>query len=214
MIYLLIVLALIILVILSLLFIKAKVILEYNKGYFRVIFRSGLIRFSIDSDKIDKLTSKRKDSKKEEKPEEEKKPDGEEKSKDEIAPHEKFFDKVNALKEKYLSLKTVANIFLRCVRYKINFSEIYIRVHYGTGDAPSTGMLYGAVWALIGNVYAFICRYFYMSFPEVDLDADYNKKVFEAELKGIITVRPVHIIIAVLRSLKAYRNHKKSKKEK
>lgn len=202
MIYLWIVLGLLLVLIVSLLFLKARVVLEYNNGYFRVIFRSGLIRISIDSKTIERLTSK---NKKKEKPER-KKAETQEKE-----PHEKFFDKVKKIKQKYLSIKTVANIFLRCVRYKVSFSKIYIRVHYGTGDAASTGMLYGAIWALIGNVYGFICRYFNISFPEVDLDADYNKKVFETEVKGIITVRPVHIIIAVLRSLRAYKKEKRAK---
>lgn len=202
MIYLWIVLALLLAALAALLFMKAKVVLEYNNGYFRIIFRSGLIRVSVDSKTVERLSAKRKAAGTKKKTE-----------KEEKDPHEKFFDKVDRIKEKYLALRTVADIFLRCVRYKISFSGIYIRVKYGTGEAASTGMLYGAVWALIGSVYSFICRYFYISFPEVDMEPDFNRKIFEPELKGIITARPVHIIIAVIRSLRAYRNHKNSKNE-
>ena len=199
MIYLWIALVLLLGLIVSLLFLKAKVIIEYKYSDFRITFRSGLIKISLNTEAIKKISGKKK---KQETPEE--------KSEE---PHEKFFDKIRAIKEKYLEIKTVADMFLRCMRYKISFSEFYIHVRYGTGDAASTGALYGAVWALIGNVYSFICRYFYISFPEVNLEPDFNKKMFEPMLRGIITVRPVHIIIAVLRSLRAYRQHKEQKNE-
>lgn len=199
MIYLWIALVLLLGLIVSLLFLKAKVIIEYKYSDFRITFRSGLIKISLNTEAIKKISGKKK---KQETPEE--------KSEE---PHEKFFDKTRTIKEKYLEIKTVADMFLRCMRYKISFSEFYIHVRYGTGDAASTGALYGAVWALIGNVYSFICRYFYISFPEVNLEPDFNKKMFEPMLRGIITVRPVHIIIAVLRSLRAYRQHKEQKNE-
>ena len=199
MIYLWIALVLLLGLIVSLLFLKAKVIIEYKYSDFRITFRSGLIKISLNTEAIKKISGKKK---KQETPEE--------KSEE---PHEKFFDKIRAIKEKYLEIKTVADMFLRCMRYKISFSEFYIHVRYGTGDAASTGALYGAVWALIGNVYSFICRYFYISFPEVNLEPDFNKKMFEPMLRGIITVRHVHIIIAVLRSLRAYRQHKEQKNE-
>ena len=200
MIYLWIALALLLGLIASLLFLKAKVIIEYKDSDFRITFRSGLIKLSLNTEAIKKISGRKKGK-------------NEEPGKKTEEPHEKFFDKVRALKEKYLEIKTVADMFLRCMRYKISFSEFYIHVRYGTGDAASTGTLYGAVWALIGNVYSFICRYFYISFPEVNLEPDFNKKMFEPMLRGIITVRPVHIIIAVLRSLRAYRQHREQKNE-
>lgn len=206
MIYLWLVLALIFGLAASLLFLKARVTIEYSDNKLRIKFRSGLIRISFDSDDIDRLSKRKEGRKKKTESDETTGEAGEE-------PHQKFFDKVDALREKYLELRTIVDIFLRCVRYKVNFSEIYVRVRYGTGDAASTGTLYGAVWALIGNVYAFLCRYFSIAFPEVDMEPDFNRVVFETEVRGIITVRPVHIIIAVLRSLRAYRNHKKSKNE-
>ena len=163
MIYLLIVLALILGTLLSVLFLKAKVIIEYDGVKLRIKFRSGLIRISIDSDSIEKLSQKF--GKKE-------KTDGADPNTTkaaecgEVEPHRRFFDKVEKIKLKYLEIRTVVDIFLRCIRYRVDFSEIYVKVRYGTGDAPSTGVLYGAVWALIGNLYSFLCRYFTIAFPQ------------------------------------------------
>ena len=97
------------------------------------------------------------------------------------------------------------------MRYRITFSKFFVSVVYGTGDAADTGMLYGAIWALIGNLYSFMCRYFYIDFPDLELRPEFEKKVFEIEAEGIIAVRLVHIIIAVLRSLMVYRKHNKQK---
>ena len=208
MIYLLIVLALILGTLLSVLFLKAKVIIEYDGVKLRIKFRSGLIRISIDSDSIEKLSQKF--GKKE-------KTDGADPNTTkaaecgEVEPHRRFFDKVEKIKLKYLEIRTVVDIFLRCIRYRVDFSEIYVKVRYGTGDAPSTGVLYGAVWALIGNLYSFLCRYFTIAFPQVDMEADFNKIMFDISLRGIISVRPVHIIIAIIRSIRAYKNHKDGK---
>ncbi len=201
MIYLLIALLLIFGLIVSLLFLKARVIIEYRDEKFRITFRSGFIKVSIDPEGIKKLSGKKN-----------KKPPKEKLEKKSEEPHERFFDKIRALKEKYLEIKTIADMFLRCMRYKVSFSEFYINVRFGTGDAASTGTVYGGVWALIGSLYSFMCRYFNMSFPEVKLEPDFNKKLFEPTLRGIITVQPVHIIIAVIKSLGAYKKHKKDKK--
>ena len=88
MIYLWIVLALLLAALAALLFMKAKVVLEYNNGYFRIIFRSGLIRVSVDSKTVERLSAKRKAAGTKKKTE-----------KEEKDPHKKFFDKEDRIKE-------------------------------------------------------------------------------------------------------------------
>ncbi len=120
-------------------------------------------------------------------------------------------EKIKNLKNGYDNMKGVLDEVLGLLKDKAEFSGIYIRVKYGTGDAAITGIIYGAIWSLVGSVYALLCRYFRIRFPELELEPVFGGKVFEIEAEGIITTRLVHIITASIRSGK---NILKSKKER
>ena len=111
----------------------------------------------------------------------------------------------------YGNVKDILDEILNLVRNKAEFSGIYVRVRYGTGEAAITGMIYGAIWSLIGNLYSFLCRFFRIEFPKLELEPVFGEKAFEIEAEGIITTKPVHIITAILRSAKIYLKHKKEK---
>lgn len=210
---------------------EMKIITEYRNGKWKIAFRSLLFRFTFDSDKLQRLAEKRR---KKETPRnrndggadadktephgtETKTADGEaqvggeDKEKSES---DSFFGKILELKKSWQEQKSVIDAFVRSTKHKIRFSDIYVRVRYGTGDAAATGMIYGAVWSLVGTVYAFLCRSFYIGFPDIELEPVYDKKVFSCEAEGIITVRPVHIIIAAFRGFKIYLKNKKEREKR
>ena len=119
--------------------------------------------------------------------------------------------KIKAFRDGYNSVKdTLAKIF-DFVGNHAELKGIYIRLKYGTGEASATGIIYGAIWSLVGNIYAFLCRYFRVEFPEIELEPIFDGKAFEAEAEGIITTRPVHIIIAVFCAARIYFQNKKKK---
>ncbi len=111
-------------------------------------------------------------------------------------------EKIKNLKKGYEAMKGVLGDVLSLLKDKAEFSGIYVRVKYGTGEAAVTGMVYGAIWSLVGNIYAFLCRYFKVKFPELELEPVFDGKAFEIEAEGIITTRLVHIITALFRSRK------------
>ncbi len=121
------------------------------------------------------------------------------------------FGRLRDFKDNYGNVKDILGEILNLVRHKAEFSGIYVRVRYGTGEAAITGMVYGAIWSLVGNLYSFLCRFFRVEFPKLELEPVFNEKAFEIEAEGIITTKPVHIITAVLRSAKIYKEHKKEK---
>lgn len=88
------------------------------------------------------------------------------------------------------------------MRYRVEVKKIKIKVSYGTGDPFDTGFLYGIIWAAIGNLYQLFNQYLIFDFPEVELSPDFENKVFDAEFKGIIKVRLIHIIRALIKSAK------------
>lgn len=186
-----------------LLYPKLNIIIEYRGGKLKLIFRSLLFKITLDDEKLKKFSDKKdndkvdKANKKADVPED-KAVDG-------------FFAKVERFKGQYHEVKEIIEAVLDYAGSRAEVTDIFVRCSFGTGDAAQTGMAYGAIWTLIGNVYAFLCRFVRIEFPQVELAPAYNEKKFEIEAEGIIKMRTVHIILAGLRVLSLYTKHKKDK---
>ncbi len=193
MIYFWIILALVLCILAVVLFAETRLIIEYRDKELKLKVRNAFLRLTLDSKTVSKLRGKEQGEKK----------------KDE-SPSKGVFEKISDLKEKYNSVKETIDVFAEFTKHRISISKVKVYITYGTGDACTTGMAYGAIWALIGNIYSYVCRHFYITFPEVKLNAQFDgKPTFEAECEGIIKLRFVHIIIAAIRSYKSYKKHKK-----
>lgn len=120
-------------------------------------------------------------------------------------------ERLTTFRKSYDGVKDIVDEVLDLVKNRAQFSGIFVRVRYGTGEAAITGMIYGAIWALVGNVYSFLCRFFRIEFPVVELEPVFGGKAFEIEAEGIITTKLVHIITAGFRSLRLYSKNKKEK---
>lgn len=120
-------------------------------------------------------------------------------------------ERLTTFRKSYDGVKDIVDEVLDLVKNRAEFSGIFIRIKYGTGEAALTGMIYGAIWTLVGNIYSFLCRFFRIEFPELELEPVFGGKAFEIEAEGIITTRLVHIITAGLRSLRLYLKNKKEK---
>ncbi len=171
-----------------------KIGIEYRVGKMKLTVKCLFLRFTIDTSNLKKG-----------------------KKADALAENEKvpekigIIEKIRNLKKGYDNMKGILGEVLTLLKDKAEFSGIYIRIKYGTGDAAVTGMIYGAIWSLVGNVYAFLCRYFRINFPELELESVFGNKAFEIEAEGIITTRLVHIITALFRSRKNIFNYKKER---
>lgn len=120
--------------------------------------------------------------------------------------------RIQGFRQRYNDVKDILAEILDLVKNRAEFSGIFIRLKYGTGDAAITGVIYGAIWSLVGNIYSLLCRFFRVEFPTLELEPVFGSKAFEIEAEGIITTRLVHIITAVIRSLKIYFKQKKGAK--
>lgn len=165
---------------LCLLFRKLNIIVEYRNGKLKIIFRTLFFKYTLDDDRLRNFR-KNKDTNKT--------------SKNSEMTTETFFGKIEKAKRQYNDVKDIVETVLDYAGDKVEFSDIYIRSRFGTGDAAHTGMICGAIWTLIGNIYAFLCRFFNIEFPEVDLVPAFNEKTFEIEAEGIIRIRLVHIMM-------------------
>ncbi len=204
MIYLTAVLILICGLICTVLFARTRVVIEYSNKNLKLAFRNPVFRLTLDTGRLGQKKAKTKAAESKEKTN-----DSETETEDTA---EGFFAEIERVKLQYTAYKDVFNVMLKSIKYKVRFSGILLRITYGTGNAAHTGMLYGAFWALMGNLYSFLCRYLYVEFPDLELNPQYEKKTFELYAEGIITVRLVHIINAALRTFWAYRGLKKKQK--
>lgn len=179
-----------------LLYPKLNIIIEYHGGKVKMIFKSLLFKFTLDNEKLKNFGGKKTNNKTQN-----------DKSVD------SFFAKIRKFKVQYQEVKEVVNAVFDYAGRRAEVCDIFIRCSFGTGDAAQTGIAYGAIWTLISNIYAYLCRYIRIEFPQVELAPAYNEKAFEIEAEGIIKMRTAHIILAGLRVLRLYTKHKKEKGE-
>ncbi|MBE7032319.1 MAG: DUF2953 domain-containing protein [Ruminococcaceae bacterium] len=180
----LIVVAIILAFITLLLFSPLKIIVEYRDKKVKLIFRCAFLKFTVKDSAFRKKEKTAKSNNK----------------KTDDAPNDGA-SRIKKMQTGFDSAKDALDEILDLVKHRARFSDIYVRLRYGTGDAANTGILYGAIWSLTGNVYAYLCRHFYVEFPTVELEPQFDKTAFEIEAQGIITTRLVHIIKCVIKLL-------------
>lgn len=167
------------LILTGLLFLKTRVIVSYKNDKLNIVFKNGLIKYTY---------------KPKEKPQEEKNVTRESIERD-------IDDKKSRLTDKTSFLW----ILLREMRFKVEVLKTEIKIDYGTDDPADTGILYGIIWAAIGNLYQIFNHYLVFDFPKVEINPDFENQLFEIEFYGIIKIRLVHIINALIKNRKGKR---------
>ncbi len=192
MIYLLIIIVLILALLIFLLYSPLKITVEYRNQKLAIEFRCRFLKWRTKDSHFKK------------------KKNGEPASQDK-GNMPGVLERLTTFRKSYDGVKDIVDEVLDLVKNRAEFSGIFVRVRYGTGEAALTGMIYGAIWTLVGNIYSFLCRFFRIEFPVVELEPVFGGKAFEIEAEGIIKTRLVHIITAGLRSLRLYSKNKKGK---
>ena len=162
---------------------------EYRNKKLKLVLRCAFLRYTVNDSAFRKKEKKTKEGKTPEKD------NGSESDKS-------FMGKISKWGKGYGDASEVLAEILDLVKYRAEFYDIYLRLRYGSGDAAATGILYGGIWTVIGSAYSYLCRYFSIEFPKVELEPVFNEKVFDIEAQGIIKTRLVHIIRCVLKILK------------
>jgi hypothetical protein len=126
-------------------------------------------------------------------------------------------DLLNGFKDMKTLLEHVVS-FHRIVRHfcqKVKITKIEWQTVMGTGDAASTGMLTGAVWAVKGSIIGIISHYFRMqNSPNLSVQPHFQLAVTQTSFKCMLQFRIGHAIIAGIKLLKFWkggRPHFKSK---
>ncbi len=211
MIYFLVVLLVLILILFLALFLRTKIVLKYEDKKFKISFRILFLRLKFDLSRNKWKEKKRQPQQRE--------------SNEEIS-NDKIGKKLSDFKEKYEKYKDFVDFTLNYLRYKIGFEKWKIRIELGTGDAASTGIAQGMIWATAGTVHGLLSNYFDFkstkiynnrqkyttNFPEIHIIPHYNERCFDIKAEGIIYTRLVHIIPVIIRLLKITGKNQKTVK--
>ena len=170
----------VIFVLTALLFLRTKVIISYKNDKLNIKFRNGLIKYTY-------------------------KPKEKPLKKEENVTKESIEKDIENRKASLTDKTSFLWILLREMRFRVEVSKTEIKIDYGTDDPADTGILYGIIWAAIGNLYQIFNHYLVFDFPKAEINPDFENKLFKIEFYGIIKVRLVHIINALIKSRKRKR---------
>lgn len=170
-----IILLLFVLLLCLLLFNKSEAIFSYDGDAFKLKIKNFVFRKKFSFEKKDKKNTDKKTESAE--PEE----------------------KVEGYKIKYKEYKSVIKTFMKLTRGKIEIKSLGLSLLYGCSDAAKTGILYGVLWGIVSAVHNALNLYFNSAYPKVNITPDFQNKKFEIKVYGILRVRLVHIINAILK---------------
>lgn len=83
---------------------------------------------------------------------------------------------------------------LKYIVMKTEVREFDLKFTLGTGDAASTGILYGAAWIVIGGIMSLTRSCMYISRPSIVVVPIFNKAELHVDFNCIIRMRTGHII--------------------
>lgn len=192
----LIILAIILLLITALLLIPVRVAVKFSKlpedtsysAYVKVWFF-----------KVFSLPSKRKKPKKEKSPKPEK-------------PKKSVRDSITGGLDLYkLIAEDVKLILSYTSRHALKVEKLHFIMTYGTGDAASTGVLYGAISGIVYGALGLLAHNHKTKDSLLSVTPDFNNALFKAKGECILKLQNVHIIVITIKLVKLFIKMKKRK---
>ena len=168
------IISVILIVLVLVLFSQVKAILKYNNGKFKLnVMLWGIKVYSFK--KKEKMT-----------------PDNpEEKAK-------KFEKDASKLAFKLSDVLELYKTAVRLLKRFVSVDSVKVKIKTGTGDAATTAVSTGALWAAVYNLLGIIGRIMYINNHKVEVTPDYSGASFNANGECIIKSRVVYIIIIAI----------------
>lgn len=103
-----------------------------------------------------------------------------------------------SLGEKIKAITSVSRLGARLLNKYVCIKNFTLRLRIGTGDAATTAVSVGLIWAAIYNLLGIVGRIVYIDNHSVEITPDYTGQVYFAEGKCIIKSRVAYIIIIAI----------------
>lgn len=127
----------------------------------------------------------------------------------------KLLDKINDTYDKVVYIKNVYNASTKSISKRFIIKNLEADICFGTSDAAVTGILTGAVWALLYEFLGLLTIISTVKKHRFNVDSVYDKFVFDANVDVTFNIRTISgfvILIKVLYNLKKYNKHNKKHK--
>ena len=111
---------------------------------------------------------------------------------------EKFEKDTKKLSLKFSDTLNLCKTAVRLLRKYVSVKCVELRINVGTGDAASTAISTGILWAAVYNLLGIVGRIMYIDKHTVEISPVYVGQVFDATGKCIIKSRVVYIIIIAI----------------
>ena len=102
-------------------------------------------------------------------------------------------------------------ILLYASKNSLKFENLTFHIDYGTGDAASTGILYGVISGIVYGIWGIIGNNAILESYDIDIRPDYYNTLLSLDSKCIVKLRNVHIIIIGFKVIKLLKKMKKQK---
>ncbi|HOV26618.1 MAG TPA: DUF2953 domain-containing protein [Pseudobacteroides sp.] len=108
-----------------------------------------------------------------------------------------IFSRIDYFKKKYDKLNFFINYAIKKLKSRIKMKNFNVEMTIGTGDASLTGILTGVAWMITGIVYSNLSMAFPIHNKNIEINSDFSKTIFKANVLCIFNIRMGHIIKVV-----------------
>lgn len=141
-------------------------------------------------------------------PEKKKKKEQDQKNKkEEVSFTKGIIERIINVKDTYESIVKIKVLLGK----KIILKKMFLKIHFGTGDAYYTGILTGILWALGGSFFSILDSMFEVYEKELRIDPDFSQKKMNGDFYCIFQVKLVYIIVVLIK-LKSFKLKDKKNK--
>ncbi len=117
---------------------------------------------------------------------------------------ENFKENISDFKEMYETSKADLKDMLSYVRHHISVERIDFEIRFGFDNAAATGISTGAIWGMGSFILKVIDTLIGIKKINMQVNPDFNNKIFEIYSKTILIMRPIHFIIILKKVIKTY----------
>ncbi len=117
---------------------------------------------------------------------------------------ENFKENVSDFKEMYKTSKADLKDMLSYVREHLSVESVDFKINFGFDNAAATGISTGAIWGMGSFLLKVIDTLVGIKKINMQVNPDFNNKIFEIYLKTILIMRPIHFIIILRKVVNTY----------
>ena len=117
---------------------------------------------------------------------------------------ENFKENISDFKEIYHTSKDELKKMLLYVKCHLSIEKVDFNIHFGFDNAAATGISTGAIWGMGSFILKVIDSLIGIKKINMQVNPDFNNKVFEINSKTVLIMRPIHFIIILKRVIGTY----------